>query len=210
MMDLDLLIVFIVMGIIFLRQMVIIKEPYKINYAPFLLGIGAIGSLVHIMLHPEIESMMLLFKEALLPFFVSLVLFLVLYVMHQAQERAQSVVENRQNLDILHQIQQMQKSITLLEENVAYLNLSDKDVHEKVLHANVEESEYFEKIATNQKAFMTQFDAIHKRQEEMLECISEFTQEKLPDLDTVVHRHIDMLRIAEQDHFNQIKNAMET
>lgn len=210
MIDLDLLIVFIVMGMLFIRQMVIIKEPYKINYAPFLLGIGALGSLSHMMLHPEIEDVMLLVKEALLPFFISLILFLILYVMHQAQERSQSVIENRQSSEILQLMHEMQKNIALLEENVAYLNLSDKDVHEKVLHSSVEESESFEKIESNQKAFMSQFDVIHQRQEVMLERIANFTEEKLPDLDNVVHRHIDMLRIAEQDHFNQLKSAMET
>jgi hypothetical protein len=35
----------------------------------------------------------------------------------------------------------------------------------------------------------------------------EFTLSELPSLDHVVHRHIDMLRISEQDHFNQLKNV---
>jgi len=208
MFDTDLLIVFVLMGLIFVRQMVIIKEPYKINYAPFLLGVGAIGSLTHLLLHPETEDFVLLFREALLPFFVSIALFLVLYVMHQAQSRSQNVVENSQILELLNQMRGMQKSIKVLEENVNYLNISERDVHEKVRHFNEDETESFEKIQANQKAFMSQFVGVHKRQEEMLEKIASFTEEKLPDLDNVVHRHIDMLRIAEQDHFNQLKSAI--
>ena len=30
----------------------------------------------------------------------------------------------------------------------------------------------------------------------------------MPWLDNIIHRHIDLLRIAEQDHFNQLKNAL--
>ena len=210
MLDFDLLITLILMGLIFIRQMVIIKEPYKINYAPFLLGIGAVGSLAHLLLHPEITDFTLLIKESVLPFFVGTVLFLVLYVMHQAQERSQNVKENRQILELLEQMNAMQKRMSLLQENVEYLNLSERDVHEKVRHSSEDEVQYFEKLETNQQLFMKQFDAVHQRQEAMLDKISLFTEEKLPDLDSVVHRHIDMLRIAEQDHFNQLKNAMET
>jgi chromosome segregation ATPase len=37
----------------------------------------------------------------------------------------------------------------------------------------------------------------------------DFIKVQLPELDNVVHKHIDILRVAEQDHYNQIKTTLE-
>ncbi|MDD3835841.1 MAG: hypothetical protein PHS42_10315, partial [Sulfurimonas sp.] len=36
-----------------------------------------------------------------------------------------------------------------------------------------------------------------------------FTNVQLPELDNVVHKHIDMLRVAEQDHYNKTKATLQ-
>jgi hypothetical protein len=46
-------------------------------------------------------------------------------------------------------------------------------------------------------------------QKESLKNFEVFTQQEMPDLDNVIHRHIDMFRVAEQDHFNQLKSLLE-
>jgi archaellum component FlaC len=40
-------------------------------------------------------------------------------------------------------------------------------------------------------------------------AFDDFTNVQLPELDNVVHKHIDILRVAEQDHYNQIKTTLE-
>ena len=57
------------------------------------------------------------------------------------------------------------------------------------------------------KLFIQKIESILTKQQVSMEKFEEFTLNELPSLDNVVHRHIDLLRISEQDHFNQLKNA---
>lgn len=50
MLDFDLLIVFFMMVVLFIRQMFILKQSNKISYAPVVLSIGFIGGLIHFIL----------------------------------------------------------------------------------------------------------------------------------------------------------------
>ena len=53
MLDGDLLLAFSFMALLFLRQISILKQPNKINYAPLMIGIGSISSVVHFIIHPD-------------------------------------------------------------------------------------------------------------------------------------------------------------
>jgi len=81
----DLLLAFTFMGILFLRQIAILKQPNKINYAPLMIGIGAISSLVHFIINPEFTETLLLIRESIFPFLVALLLYIVMNILHQTQ-----------------------------------------------------------------------------------------------------------------------------
>ena len=85
MFDSDILLAFAFMGILFLRQIVIIKRPNKINYAPLMIGIGSIATLVHFIIHPESTDILLIARESLFPLLVSLLLYTVMNILHQIQ-----------------------------------------------------------------------------------------------------------------------------
>ncbi|MCK9492223.1 MAG: hypothetical protein M0Q24_09035, partial [Sulfurimonas sp.] len=74
MFDNDLLLAFVFMAILFLRQISILKHPNKINYAPLMIGVGAISSVVHFIIHPDVTNVILLLRESFLPLLVSLLL----------------------------------------------------------------------------------------------------------------------------------------
>src|SRR6056300_1372185 len=86
----DLLLSFAFMTILFLRQIYILKQPNKINYAPLMLGIGLISSIVHFIIHPEAQNFVLLLRESFFPLLVSLLLFIVMNILHQTQESENS------------------------------------------------------------------------------------------------------------------------
>jgi len=81
----DLLIAFAFMALLFLRQIVILKHPNKINYAPLMVGIGSIATVVHFIIHPDTSDVILLLRESLFPLLVSLLLYIVMNILHQTQ-----------------------------------------------------------------------------------------------------------------------------
>lgn len=209
MFDLDMLITFIVMGLLFIRQVVIFKEPNKINYAPLLLGIGAIGTVLHLLLHPQPEDQMMLLRESLLPLFVGLVFFIIMNILNQTRQRDSHLAKEEFSESLLTHINALQSDISHLEEQMRGFSRSELNTRDELREVLKDEISSLTNIQENQQLFMSKFEAVLAKQHEALSSFEKFTQEQLPELDNVVHRHIDMLRIAEQDHFNRVKAALE-
>ncbi len=209
MFSVDLLISFVLMGLLFLRQIAIFKEPNKINYSPLLLGIGAIGSMAHLLLDPSHSDFYILFREALLPMFFGLLLYIIMNILHQTQVG----IENRQRSDILSrfaiEVEHIKRNIET--SDIRLNSLYDTELEIKHILENFSNIDFtsLKNIEENQKIFIEKFENIFQRQDEVLKTFDTFTQEKMPDIDAVIHRHIDILRIAEQDHYNHLQKSID-
>ncbi|MDX1296002.1 MAG: hypothetical protein R3302_07035 [Sulfurimonadaceae bacterium] len=208
-MPIDFLITYVVMALLFMRQVAVFKQPNKINYAPLLLGVGAIGSMVHLLLHPENENFLLLFRESLLPLFAGLMLFIVMNILQQARQHRYMQTQQEFTQKLIDQVAQLQEYIGKLEVNQHLISAKEDMTRNKMNDIFKEEHNALETIQNNQAQFVDQINSIFERQEAVFNRLETFTQKEMPDLDNVVHRHIDMLRIAEQDHFNQLKQALK-
>ncbi|MEA3523035.1 MAG: hypothetical protein U9R50_08660 [Campylobacterota bacterium] len=208
MFDLDLLITFTFMALLFLRQIAIFKQPNKINYSPLLLGVGAIGSMSHLLLHPEHTDFYILFRESLLPMFFGLLLYIIMNILHQTQVG----IENQKRTDVLSrfaiEVENIKKNMETSEVRLQSLNATEQEIkHILDKFSNIDFSS-LKNIEENQHTFFQKFETIFEQQHEVLKKFETFTEEKMPDVDAVIHRHIDMLRIAEQDHYNHIQKAL--
>lgn len=210
MFDMDLLITFGLMALLFLRQIAIFKQPGKINYAPLLLGIGAIGGIIHLLLHPDHTDFYLLFREALLPIFFGLILYIFMNIMHQTQLRN----ESQHRIDILSrfasEVEHIKKNIEASELRLQSLNMTEQEIKRTLDKFSNIDFTSLKNIEDNQHTFFQKFETIFEQQQEVLKSFETFSNEKLPDIDNVIHRHIDMLRIAEQDHYNHLQKGITT
>ncbi|WP_418640397.1 hypothetical protein [Sulfurimonas sp. ST-27] len=118
----DLLIAFIVMGILFLRQIAILKRPDKINYAPLVLAIGVIATLVHFILHTQYADILLLVKESLFPLLFALILYVIMNIFHQTQQSQFMKMQLAQLESIIHADRYIQR----VEEQNIVLETSNK------------------------------------------------------------------------------------
>jgi chromosome segregation ATPase len=209
MFGLDFIITFALMGLLFIRQVMIFKDPNKINYAPLLLGIGGIGAIVHLLLHPETENFVMVFRESLLPFFGGLMLFVIMNILQQTKQREMNLLQHEVTQRMMTQVGQLKEYITVLEENQHLISEQEETMRNEMKLVFQNEKESLQRIQKNQENFVDKIEAIIAHQEEALQNFENFTHKELPDIDNVIHRHIDMLRISEQDHFNQIKQALK-
>lgn len=205
----DLLLSFFFMVVLFLRQISILKQANKINYAPLMLGIGTISSLVHFITHPDTQNLVLLFRESFFPILVALLLYIVMNVMHQTQVSENSKAQNEYSRIMIEQVTQLKTFMGDLENRMNKCQIEDRQAQEDIRLKFVDDIKSLETIQLNQEVFLKKFQEMDEWHQAVSKEFDNFTTVQMPRLDTIIHEHIDILRIAEQDHYNKIKNILQ-
>lgn len=201
MISLDLLLVILAMSLLFLRHTAVYKDPSKINYTPMVLALGFIGGLLHFILSGSMEITII--KESLLSVSVGILLSAIMSVMNQTV----SVINSHEDRLRISQISEEVALLTSLKERLDLITQMEGSTHDQIRHVFKEEFDALNVIQENQKLFIKKIESLLAQQQNAMGKFEEFTFTELPSLDNVVHRHIDMLRVAEQDHFLQLKNV---
>jgi len=209
MFDSDLLIAFGIMGVLFLRQIAILKEPNKIDYAPLLLGIGTVSSIIHFMIHPDTNDLLLLSRESLVPLLVAVILYIILNILHQTQDSLESRHEDEFGRLLVQEISQLKRFILDLEERMNTVQRESVQTQREVREKFIEDIGILSSIEVNQKKFLEQFLQLEQWHEDIKILLKYFSEEQVPKLDEVVNRHINIFRISEQDHYNKIQELLK-
>ncbi len=205
MFDTDLLIAFVFMALLFLRQIYILKQPNKINYAPLMLGIGALSSLIHFIVHPEVQDILLLVRESLFPIVTALLLYIVMNIMHQTQQSENARLQQEFSKILVEQVTQMKEYMRELELRMIKNQEEDREAQKDIREKFINDIKALDAIQINQSKFLEKFDEMEKLYKGVSESFEYFANTQLPELDNIVHKHIDILRVAEQDHHNKVK-----
>lgn len=209
MLDSDLLLAFSFMTLLFLRQIFILKQENKINYAPLMIGIGAISSVVHFIIHPEATDTLLILRESFFPLLVSLLLYIVMNILHQTQQTLVSKTQHEFTKTLIEQITQLKEFTSELEKKMILNQNEDRLAQEEARDKFKKDIKALDAIQTNQAKFLDKFDEMEVLHKNITKAFSNFTEVQLPSLDDVVHKHIDILRVAEQDHYNKLKDTLK-
>lgn len=208
MFDIDLLVAFAFMGLLFLRQISIIKQPNKINYAPLMMVIGAISGTIHFITHPEAVQSLLVLKESLFPILVSLILYVIMNILHQTQQAQYAKMEHDSTKELLEQFTHLKEFSGELEKRMILSQNEEKQSEEHLRDKFKHDIKMLDTILENQNKFLDNFEQMRDWYKNVSKSFEKFTEVQLPSLDDVVHKHIDILRIAEQDHFNKVKSTL--
>jgi archaellum component FlaC len=206
--DSDLLLAFGFMAILFLRQIFILKQPNKINYAPLMLGIGAIGTVVHFIIHPNVTDVILLLRESSLSILVALLLYIIMNILHQTQQTQTARTQEEFARVIRTQVSELKEFMAELEGRIILSQQEDRQTQEESRDKFKHDIKALDAIQLNQSSFLNKFDELDDWQKNVSQTFEDFRNTQLPELNNVVHKHIDILRVAEQDHYNQIKSTL--
>ncbi|MDD2450127.1 MAG: hypothetical protein PHG10_10720 [Sulfurimonas sp.] len=209
MFDNDLLLAFVFMAILFLRQISILKHPNKINYAPLMIGVGAISSVVHFIIHPDVTNVILLLRESFLPLLVSLLLYIVMNILHQTQQTQSARTKDEFSQFIVSQVNELKEFMADLESRMVLTQQEDREAQKNLREKFKHDIKSLNSIELNQGKFLEKFDEMQEWHSGVSKAFENFTNVQLPELDNVVHKHIDMLRVAEQDHYNKTKATLQ-
>jgi hypothetical protein len=209
MFDNDLLLAFLFMALLFLRQIAILKQPNKINYAPLMIGIGAISSVVHFIIQPDTSDVILLLRESFFPLLVALLLYIVMNILHQTQQSENARSQNEFSKVLVNEISQLKEFILELENRMNSAHHEDREVQEEIREKFKNDIKSLDIIKINQAKFTEKFDEMQSWHKGVSKSFTYFSEVQLPELDDVVHKHIDILRVAEQDHYNKLSLLLQ-
>lgn len=209
MLDIDLIISFSFMALLFIRQIYILKQPNKINYAPLMLGIGAIFSVVHLIIHPEVQDVVLLLRESLFPFLISLILYIVINILNQDQRSETQKMQNEFTQVMISQINDLKEYIAELEGKIILSQQDEARANEDIKDRFAKDIKALDSINTNQNKFLEKFDELNSWQKNISDAFEDFKANQLPILDETVHKHIDILMVSENNHYDKMKVILE-
>jgi hypothetical protein len=207
MLQIDLLLGIGMMSLLFLRHINVYKDRNKINYTPIVIGIGMIMGLLHFVMMGDNEGWLLALRESLLTVIVGVVFASIMSVMSQTQQVSYQYEENQRIQNIDDEVGALKKLFSTVNGQLGEVAQMEDSTQIQLKNLFKEEIDALNVIQSNQKLFIQKIESILTKQQVSMEKFEEFTLNELPSLDNVVHRHIDLLRISEQDHFNQLKNA---
>ena len=203
------LLAFLFMGLLFVRHILIYKQDNKINYSPLVIAIGVISAIVHFITYPENKDLILLLRESFSPLVVSLFLYIVMNILHQTQSVQHSMLQLESTHDLISQISELKHFTTELEREMLSKQEEELIAQKEIRTKFNEDIKSLEVIQLNQMKFLEKFDEMGIWHKDVTDKFNDFTEIQLPALDGIVHKHIDVLRIAEQDHFNKVKIILE-
>ncbi len=209
MFDTDLLIAFGVMALLFLRQIAILKQPNKIDYAPLMLGIGTLSSIIHFMIHPHSNDLLLLSRESLFPLLVAVILYIIMNILHQTQLSLQSRTQDEFSTVLVQEIAQLKNFILELEKRMNAAQNETVQTQSEIREKFIEDIQTLSTIEVNQEKFLEKFLQVEAWHDDVKKSFTYFSEEQLPKLDDVVHKHIDILRISEKDHYNKLQELLK-
>lgn len=210
MFEVDLLVSIVMMSLLFLRHISVYKDRNKINYTPVVLAIGFIGGLLHFVMLGDGTGWLLVLRESMLTLTVGIVLSTIMSVMSQTQNAQNQYTSNLRIQTIVDDVEQLKPLFSTINTSLSRVTQMESTTHEQLKNIFKEEIEALGSILNNQKFFIQKVESVLAQQQLAQEKFEEFSLSELPSLDNIVHRHIDLLRIAEQDHFNQLKSVIKS
>jgi len=209
MLDLDLLIAFFLMGLLFLRQITNLKKPNKINYVPLIIAFGVISSLLHFILSPPTQETMITIKESTIPLLISLLLYLVMNIIEQTQRSQTQREQNEFTHVLIKELDSLKDLLAQIEAKMIRNEQEEKVYQEDMRQKFKQDFKSLDTLDANSTQFLEKFDTLEKWHEKIHHSFESFVTEQLPELDDVIHKHIDILRVSEQEHYIKILQKIE-
>ncbi|MEN4052353.1 MULTISPECIES: hypothetical protein [Sulfurimonas] len=209
MFDIDLLISLGFMALLFLRHVAILKKPNKINYAPLMIAIGTIASLIHFIIHPDPFNVILLVRESFMPLLVAMILYIVMNILNQTKESQSAKLHDEFTKILVREITQLKEFILELESRMTEYSEEDRKIQQEIQEKFQNDIKALDVIQANQIEFTKKFEKIEAYNENVNKAFSYFSEVEMPELNERLNKHIELLRVTEQDHYNKLTDLLK-
>jgi len=209
MFHIDIIFSFLFMSLLFARQIMVFKDLNKINYAPLILSIGAISSIIHFVINSEVTDVSLLLRTSFMPLLFSLFLYVVMNVIYQTQRSNDSKMQLEISNKLFTEIADLKQFIFELENRMERFSNEEKEIKDDVNIKFKQDMKSLEALGENQLRFNEKFDDIIRWNQKVSKAFEHFSAVEIPEFDDIVHKHINILQVSEQDHYNKLQKIIK-
>jgi len=195
---------------LFWRQLMIFKMRQKINYAPLVVIIGLVSAISLFIFSAGNNVAKSDLQYAFMPLLIALIFYIPMYLMHQIRINDKKFQDEENEKQLRTFLSYIQEYFSVLDDKLSTMANTDEKTLEAVQLTLKNELSVFSKLSTGQERLHAKLEKMYTEEESTLLDIKKFLDTDMHNLDTVVHRHIDILRIAEQDHFNKLLNILNS
>lgn len=193
---------------LFWRQLIVFRMQAKINYAPLVLIIGSISSVSLFVFSSHEGELKHDIQYALMPLLISLIFYMVMYLMYQLKINSARMQQKEHEKLLAVLITNIKEYFSVLDGKLSAIESTDEKTLSAVQMALKNEFSVFTQLSSKQEMILSKLEEMYTQEENALIKIQNFLDKDVMDLDAVVHRHIDVLRIAEKDHFNKLLGVL--
>jgi DNA repair exonuclease SbcCD ATPase subunit len=129
--------------------------------------------------------------------------------MHQTQVAENERIRTQFTASLIEQITKQKEFSANLERRMAEYAKEEKELRDEFVFKFNKDIETLSTLLDNQQKFMEKFEELRKWHTELTELFINFTEFKLPELDKIIHKHIDMLRISEAEHYDKLHKFLK-
>jgi len=194
----------LIMVALFIRQAMFFSSRNLMNFSPIIMSIAISGAVLHLMLFQisGIEQFFVRFQTSLIPIFIGLLLFLMSNVMYQAKEKMDKGDAEELSDILVRLIGEIKEYFSQLDVGLHSLAEKTGDASRELEQNFREEFGVLRQLKENQIIFLQKFEQLSVQQSKAIETLEHYTKEQSVELDNVLHKHLDLLRLSEQDHYN--------
>ena len=189
---------------LFWRQLLVFRMQAKINYAPLVLIIGSISSVSLFVFSSHEGELKNDIQYALMPLLISLIFYMVMYLMYQLKINSARMQQKEHEKLLAVLISNIKEYFSVLDGKLSAIESTDEKTLDAVQLALKNELSVFSQLSSKQEVIFNKLEEMYTQEENALLNIQKFLDKDVMDLDAVVHRHIDILRIAEQTNLNTL------
>jgi hypothetical protein len=130
-------------------------------------------------------------------------------ILHQTQRSLEARMHDEFSTVLVQEIAQLKNFILELEKRMERAQSESLQTQQEIRQKFIEDIGALATIEANQEKFLVKFTEVEAWHEDVKNSFRYFSQEQLPKLDDVVHKHIDILRISEKDHYNKLQELLK-
>jgi len=202
----------LVMVALFVRQAMLFTSPKLINYSPIILSLAVISAVLHMMLLPitSINDFFVRLQTSLIPVLLGLFLYMMSNIVHQAKKKmAKNDAEELRGV-LVRLISEIKEYFSQLDIGLHSLIEKTHDTSKELEQSFREEFSVLRHLGENQKIFLKNFEEMKVKQAKAIDQMDHYIKEQSVEVDNVIHKHLDLLRVSEQEHYNSIYTMLQS
>jgi len=208
-MSFEIIVAIVIMVLLFLRQVSILKDSNKVNYAPIILSVGIVFALLHFILSSDDENLLLTSQESLISVISGIVLYSVINILQQTKQN-ELLLSTKESYKVLESMLfRLKDEIDSIQDKLILSQNNEKSTQDISIDMFKFDQKALEGVQQNQAKILERFELASSWYKEIVKLVKDFTKQELSSSDEALHKHMELLKSQADEHYAKTKAMLQ-